>query len=1173
MPSFRWIFLLSSVIHLFVVPHGVVEAACKLCGDGVPMLNPNGVLTTRQGQTATCSVLEQNAVHLPETGSACQSLQALAFEQCQCQGWNSTTVTTTTTNNTALNTTTTDATADDSTFTVDESGGPFVCSICREGEIGNPNGIAVNSAGQPTRCSVLDANRESIPQSACPRIQAFAFAACECTVVVREETVNSIETIVEQSGQGEETVNSGPFVCPICGDGTVGNPNGIVVNNRGQTARCSALEANQDSVPPNACNTLQALAREPCACQPVQQEQQPESQLPQQQPTDPTNVTAALPPEALCSICGEGEITIPSGIVTNPQGRAARCDVLQANSASIPVNACEQVQAMARGPCGCSRIESNLPPNSQQQQNQTEGTLEIVVEVDGTNSTRPFFCSVCGDGDMLNPNGIVVTRQGQAARCSALNANADTIPENACSNMQSLASIPCGCALSQSTLDLNGTQSQPNNDTSTGSDAETFVCNVCGDNQSIGSPSRRISTSLGVYTCSSVYSAGLIGDIPQDHCDSVRISVAQGCGCFADGPTEAPIEEPYFCDVCSDGRVVTNPQGELDVPLAIFGSGNMTCGQYEIAASRGQVEEGECAILQSVSGSACRCKLPLADPTMAPTAFVCPICGEGMAIGFPGGEVILPNMQRLSCGGLQMRAELNIIQPTECTQIQPFVREVCECVTEESIQVDPTSAPTAYECNICGDGRRVTKPDGVVVIPTQPDRTCTDLIAAAAIGNINPNQCTLLHPFTQSPCGCMDDDINLPSAMPSASPTGPTISPAPSSILMRDDCFASLKEIHELERQVEDTTTKRKYILCPHRTFQMGVWSEDGEIKDGEPFIALRPNVVYQCGEDGSRSHNCILRGGDFGVASYYGVYDGIYETVEGVEIRGLTFESQNLFSVLLKAAGDITFVGCAFKGNSNNVPVLVQWEGEGPDAAGTAQDSRALRKLEEQTSLSHVVTFQNCVFRDNYLKETMSFPGIIENSFQSELVITNCLFENNRYGIKGNPAPVGYAIRSFGPITVDSSCFVDNTFHNYGPILVYGNQFSALNNYVDASQSDLFCEFAALFNSQDGMAENVDDGGPRCELSDAATCAFSQAPTIAPSVGPTLKPSTATQITPTPETPVVPPTIEQEKEEATGGAGSSSSSAAATIYDATRAAQRILLSGVCFFSLSVFLL
>jgi len=397
---------------------------------------------------------------------------------------------------------------------------------------------------------------------------------------------------------------------------------------------------------------------------------------------------------------------------------------------------------------------------------------------------------------------------------------------------------------------------------------------------------------------------------------------------------------------------------------------------------------------------------------------------------------------------------------------------------------------------------KVTNPDGVVVIPTQPDRTCAELLYAASIGNINPNQCLLLHPFVLTPCGCVDEYSEWPSDAPSLTPTAPTISPAPTSIMMRQDCFADLGEIYTMEKNVEDTAVKRKYVLCPGRTFQLGTWTEEGGITDGEPFLALRPNVIYQCGEDGSRMNNCILRGGDFGLASYYGVLDGIYETVDGVEIRGLTFESQNIFSVLLQAAGDITFVGCAFKGNSNNSPILIQWGGEGPEGAA-AEMTRALDTTPENRHLQdgmlkHIVTFQDCVFRDNSVDNFMSFPGIIENSLQSELVISNCLFQDNFYGDTANPATYGYAIRSFGPVSMDSTCFIDNVFLNHGPVLIYGNQYSSSNNYVQSSQMGLTCDFIALFNSQDDQEEN----SPTCEMSDADTCAFSQAPTTAPTVG-----------------------------------------------------------------------
>lgn len=243
--------------------------------------------------------------------------------------------------------------------------------------------------------------------------------------------------------------------------------------------------------------------------------------------------------------------------------------------------------------------------------------------------------------------------------------------------------------------------------------------------------------------------------------------------------------------------------------------------------------------------------------------------------------------------------------------------------------------------------------------------------------------------------------------------------------------------------------------------------------------------------------NNCILKGGDFGLASYYEVFDGIYETVPGVEVRGLTFQSQKLFSVILKSAGDITFTGCAFKANANSAPVLMQWKENESGSAVFA--NRRLEDQGTQEEVKQVVTFQDCVFRDNFIGDSMAFPGMIENTFSSELVVKNCLFQNNIYGGDKNPTTTGYAIRSFGPLTLESTCFVDNVFLNHGPVLLYGAQYSAQDNFVESAQTDLTCELGALFSSQDYMAETT----PSCELSDASVCSFSQGPTTSPTITP----------------------------------------------------------------------
>jgi hypothetical protein len=174
------------------------------------------------------------------------------------------------------------------------------------------------------------------------------------------------------------------------------------------------------------------------------------------------------------------------------------------------------------------------------------------------------------------------------------------------------------------------------------------------------------------------------------------------------------------------------------------------------------------------------------------------------------------------------------------------------------------------------------------------------------------------------------------------------------------------------------------------------------------------------------------------------------------------------------------------------------------------SEQSRALvlsgtkRYLQDDGGLNHIVTFQDCVFRDNRVGGSMSFPGIIENSHNSQLIVSNCIFRDNFYGEDGNPAPDGYAIRSYGPLTLESTCFIDNKFRKNGPVLVYGTQYTASNNFVESDQPNLTCELSALFNSRDDTSE---ENIPRCELSDADICPFSQAPTTTPTISPSKVP------------------------------------------------------------------
>jgi hypothetical protein len=94
---------------------------------------------------------------------------------------------------------------------------------------------------------------------------------------------------------------------------------------------------------------------------------------------------------------------------------------------------------------------------------------------------------------------------------------------------------------------------------------------------------------------------------------------------------------------------------------------------------------------------------------------------------------------------------------------------------------------------------------------------------------------------------------------------------------------------------------------------------------------------------------------------------------------------------------------------------------------------------------------------------------------------------------------PFGYAIRSFGPLTLENTCFVDNSFQNNGPVLVYGAPYEASDNYISTDDTNLKCELISLFETQD----QVTNDAPTCIESDIDTCGFTQGPTSAPSSSP----------------------------------------------------------------------
>jgi hypothetical protein len=147
----------------------------------------------------------------------------------------------------------------------------------------------------------------------------------------------------------------------------------------------------------------------------------------------------------------------------------------------------------------------------------------------------------------------------------------------------------------------------------------------------------------------------------------------------------------------------------------------------------------------------------------------------------PDGVVLIPTQPGRTCAELLAAAQLGNNSPVACAVLPPFAFQPCGCMSPAT-NVD-------FECPICGEVKVVGNPDGIVTIFTQPDRTCSDLVAAAEMDNITPGRCALLQPFVTAPCECLDEldktlapaavEGTLDPAVEQPAPAPVVITPAP----------------------------------------------------------------------------------------------------------------------------------------------------------------------------------------------------------------------------------------------------------------------------------------------------------------------------------------------------------------------------------------------------------
>lgn len=137
-------------------------------------------------------------------------------------------------------------------------------------------------------------------------------------------------------------------------------------------------------------------------------------------------------------------------------------------------------------------------------------------------------------------------------------------------------------------------------------------------------------------------------------------------------------------------------------------------------------------------------------------------------------------------------------------------------------------------------------------------------------------------------------------------------------------CLETINDIALRESLVTDTSLLRTYILCSQISHQIGTLDFDYALEGGQAMLPLRPNMKIQCGIDGSRENNCVIKEGDVQVdgTSRFGLSEDT--TLDNIEFQGLTFQNSSQYNIWLTRPGSVKFTDCVFSVSFFPVEVIL---------------------------------------------------------------------------------------------------------------------------------------------------------------------------------------------------------------------------------------------------------
>lgn len=384
----------------------------------------------------------------------------------------------------------------------------------------------------------------------------------------------------------------------------------------------------------------------------------------------------------------------------------------------------------------------------------------------GSNAVRgqQEACAVCGEGKQVGaPFNTFVIEGQQVGFCGLLEESGDSglVPSDLCPSLPMSISDECNCVPVMTLPPVPPPAPTP---APTPRPTQERFCNICqglGSTGQVGSPDAVVNGTLFSFQDGQPITCGELDENPgitDAECVdlSLKIPIARICDCRSFNG-----DKPEPCQVCGEGRKVTNPSAWFG-----FVGLSATCGDIEEAGELGLASPSFCAQIPPFISDVCACEptSPIA-PTPIPTSsppppFFCSVCGIRNVLEVGKPENILSDDlysfqdgQPVSCGNLEAAGKNGAISIDECFDLSRTVNvaQACDCRLPSSLEESDES----HFCSLCSEGQTLSNPTAEVFNAAGTfTQSCETIQRAAELGLFSRFQCSNLGPNFAGNCLC-----------------------------------------------------------------------------------------------------------------------------------------------------------------------------------------------------------------------------------------------------------------------------------------------------------------------------------------------------------------------------------------------------------------------------------